>query len=278
MNYLYAPHLSQSKFLIFTPAQKFASEINNDFYTIIFNRGKDYEIILDGLPFTIQKNAILTFTPSDHFVIERPNENLIMFRFNDGFYCVEKHDKEVGCAGYIFYGSSNISSILLDEDEQRKFSLLLEMFEEEFQNQDNIQGEMLTVLLKRLIIKCTRLARKQQYGESEESSTISIIRHFNILVQLNFKTEHAVNFYAKQLNISAKRLSKILLDAKQPSPISLIHSRIMTEARRQILISDKSIKEIAYELNFTDIQTFSRFFKSKQGISPDNFKKRKIAN
>ncbi|HET9057832.1 MAG TPA: helix-turn-helix domain-containing protein [Chitinophagaceae bacterium] len=191
---------------------------------------------------------------------------------------MEKHDKEVSCIGYIFYGTANITTILLDQREQKKFEILFEMIVEEFQTKDNIQGEMLTILLKRLIIKCTRLARTQQYGDTPENATHSIIRQFNILVEINFKTEHAVNFYAKQLNIAAKSLTNIFSTAKLPNPLTVIHNRLLTEARRQILFSDKPIKEIAYELNFTDIQSFSRFFKSKQGVSPINFKKSKIDN
>ncbi len=278
MNYLYSTNLAFAKFLLFTPKQQFTTTINNDFYTIIYNTGEDYTLTIDGIPFTIKQNSIITLTPSHHFTIKKESKTLNILRFNENFYCVEKHDKEVSCIGYIFYGSSNITTISLDQEEQKKFGLLIEMLEEEFKNKDNIQGEMLTILLKRLIIKCTRLARKQQYGEKAESSNHNIIRQFNILVEIFFKTEHTVSFYANQLGTSAKRLSNILLAAKLPSPIALIHNRLLMEARRQILFSDKSIKEITYGLNFTDIQTFSRFFKSKQGVSPVNFKKGKTDN
>ena len=36
--------------------------------------------------------------------------------------------------------------------------------------------------------------------------------------------------------------------------------------------TDKAIKEIAYDLGFEDIQTFSRFFKKQESISPINFR------
>lgn len=235
-------------------------------------------MLIDGIDFTLKRNSILTLTPSHRFSILKGNANLLLLQFNESFYCVEKHDREVSCIGYIFYGSSNIKAILLSREEQKKFSLLIEIIEEEFQNKDNIQGEMLTVLLKRLIIKCTRLARKQHYGEIAEESNHSIVRQFNILVEVNFKEQHTVKFYADNLNLSPKNLSKILSGARQPNPIALIHKRLLVEASRQILYSNKTIKEIAYELNFTDVQTFSRFFKLKQGISPQNFRQGKTAN
>jgi AraC family transcriptional activator of pobA len=46
----------------------------------------------------------------------------------------------------------------------------------------------------------------------------------------------------------------------------------MIHARRQINYTNLSIKEIAYELGYDDIQTFSRFFKSKEGMSPMQYR------
>jgi AraC-like DNA-binding protein len=48
----------------------------------------------------------------------------------------------------------------------------------------------------------------------------------------------------------------------------------MLHARRQIVYTKLSIKEIAYGLGFEDIQTFSRFFKNRQGISPIQYREK----
>jgi AraC-like DNA-binding protein len=47
----------------------------------------------------------------------------------------------------------------------------------------------------------------------------------------------------------------------------------MLEARRLLRYSNISIKEIAYEIGYEDIQSFSRFFKRMEGVSPSEFKK-----
>jgi AraC-like DNA-binding protein len=49
----------------------------------------------------------------------------------------------------------------------------------------------------------------------------------------------------------------------------------MLEAKRLLIYSTKRIKEIAYEVGFEDIQTFSRFFKRNEGISPSKYKETK---
>ncbi len=46
----------------------------------------------------------------------------------------------------------------------------------------------------------------------------------------------------------------------------------MLEARRLLRYSDLQIQEVAYEIGYDDIQTFSRFFKKQEGVSPSEFK------
>jgi AraC-like DNA-binding protein len=54
----------------------------------------------------------------------------------------------------------------------------------------------------------------------------------------------------------------------------VIHDRIHIEAKRQLLFTQKIVKEIAFELGFEDITSFSRFFKNKEGQSPKEFREK----
>ncbi|NPA08854.1 MAG: helix-turn-helix domain-containing protein, partial [Chlorobi bacterium] len=51
--------------------------------------------------------------------------------------------------------------------------------------------------------------------------------------------------------------------------------RIFLEAKRLLLFTDKSVKEITYELGFEDVSYFSNFFKRLSGNTPVSFKKKK---
>jgi AraC-like DNA-binding protein len=44
------------------------------------------------------------------------------------------------------------------------------------------------------------------------------------------------------------------------------------EAKRLLIYTDKSTKEIAYELGFEEVAHFSRFFKKQIGQAPTEFK------
>jgi AraC family transcriptional regulator, transcriptional activator of pobA len=163
--------------------------------------------------------------------------------------------------------------ITLDKDAQQKLQLLLHVFEEELKTSDNIQNEMLLVLLKRLIIVVTKLARSEYIpGKDLQDDKFHIIRRFNLLVEANFRAEHAVSYYADRLNKSPKTLSNLFALYNHKTPLQVIQERIIIEARRLLAYTDKSAKQITFELGFEDSAYFNNFFKRHTGFSPLEFR------
>ena len=115
-----------------------------------------------------------------------------------------------------------------------------------------------------------------------ENRDFDIVREFNFLVETHFKSIHSVTQYAELLHKSPKTISNLFRKFNSKSPLQFIQERKMLEAKRLLTYTTKQIKEIAYDLGFEDIQTFSRFFKRNEGISPSKYKEtsqlRKIAN
>lgn len=91
--------------------------------------------------------------------------SIIAWQFDREFYCIVDQDKEVSCAGFLFYGSAQKMFISLDQRNLRHVELSLELFRDEFETPDNTQGEMMQVLLKWLIIIVTRLAKDRYIPE-----------------------------------------------------------------------------------------------------------------
>jgi len=130
------------------------------FYTFIQNLGKEAELIVDNVPFILQSNCIISLTPDQYFSCKQI-ENCNVYQFNRDFYCIKDHDKELNCMGVIFHSNTQIPIAFLDTDERTRFHTIYIDLLEEFENKDSIQAEMLRVLLKNLIIRTTRLIKKQ---------------------------------------------------------------------------------------------------------------------
>ncbi len=242
-------------------------------YIIFWNLDQSREIYIDGIKKCINADEVVCVTP--HQTIEIPKEaegGFRAFLFNRAFYCIHENDNEVSCEGLLFYGSSATSRLSLTGEEKQSFETLFSVFKEELENKDSIQGEMLRMLLKRLIIKCTRLAKKQTLPDDPLNSHLEIIRKFNLLVEQNFREKRQVKDYAEMLFKSPKTLSHIFEQSYHLTPLQVIQQRVELEARRLLLQTEKTVQEIGFMLGFTEPATFSRFFKNKTGVSPHHFR------
>ena len=74
------------------------------------------------------------------------------------------------------------------------------------------------------------------------------------------------------LNISAKALAKITKTYFNKTLTDLISERIIIEAKRELYLTNKPVKEIAYQLGYEDEHYFSRFFKNNADISPQLYR------
>jgi AraC family transcriptional regulator, transcriptional activator of pobA len=243
----------------------------NKYFTIAWNPGESQTVTIDGAEFEFPANSLLTLLFNQSFSFEN-SAGIIAWQFNREFYCIIDHDSEVSCVGFLF-NSVDHMFVRLNDQAQQKLQLLSDVFIEEFRTSDQIQNEMLLVLLKRLIIYTTRLARTGHVPEKKiPDEKFHTVRKFNLLVEKNFKSEHSVSYYAQQLCKSPKTLSNLFALFNQKTPSQIIQERITMEAKRLLSYTDQSIKHITFELGFEDLPYFSNFFKKNTGISPANFR------
>jgi AraC family transcriptional activator of pobA len=254
--------------------------VENCLTVLWFTQSNQNKLIIDGDEFVFSKNEIVFLTEFHKLSIEKL-ENVKLLRFNRSFYCILDNDIEVGCKGVLFFGASQLPIITIPKEDIEKFETLWKMFTLEMHSPDNLQRDMLQMMLKRYLILCTRIYKlKMQYPIENRDS--DVVREFNFLVETHFKSIHSVTEYAELLHKSPKTISNIFRKHNSKSPLQFIHDRKMLEAKRLLIYTTKRIKEIAFEVGFEDIQTFSRFFKRNEGISPSKYKETrqlsKIAN
>lgn len=94
------------------------------------------------------------------------------------------------------------------------------------------------------------------------------------LVERHFAQEKEVLFYARKVSLSSRRLNEISVSTTGKTVKQLIIGRLITEAKRLIYIENLSLKEIAYQLGYNDPAYFSRIFKKKTGLTPEEFRSR----
>ncbi|EAR02934.1 helix-turn-helix domain-containing protein [Maribacter sp. HTCC2170] len=247
--------------------------INSGNISVLWNRNSTVtEIEVDNVIVRLRPNQLITTTYLQHISYDNSKLPLTAFLFNREFYCISDHDSEVSCNGILFFGTQDLPIITIPKEQERKFNTLYEVFEDEFSTPDKIQGDMLQMLLKRLIIICTRLAKNQLIVKELNNEQLDIVRKFNVLVDTHYKTKRKVSDYADLLFKSPKTLSNLFALYNQKSPQQIIQERLMLEAKRLLHFTEKQNQEIAYELGFNDPAHFSRFFKKMTSSSPSQYR------
>lgn len=108
--------------------------------------------------------------------------------------------------------------------------------------------------------------------ENTEKKLPLLLQQFYELVDDYFTTNRSVSFYAEKLSITANHLSFLCKQHADESAKDIIDNRILLEAKRLLLGSRFSIKEIGYKLGFSGMSQFSTFIKLKTGYNPKKFK------
>ena len=249
-----------------------------DLYKILWSQTGEKQIQVDGYNLDLAENDLIFCTPMNVMEISMESRGLLAVVFNKEFFCIQTNDEQVSCNGFLFFGSSQPQKIQLADSESRRFENLINLFKEDLSIKDNLQGEMLRSLLKRLLILSTRMAKTDLPEPTISNVHMNIIREYNLLVEKHFREMHQVKDYADLLFKSPKTLSNLFPKFSEKSPLMVINDRILLEAKRLLLYSDKSTDEIATELGYLDSGHFSKFFKRHVGSSPTVFKKNKTVN
>ncbi len=249
------------------------SEIINQFRILWIREGSaKYQI--DFKKFEVDKEIILFLSPGQVFQIETEHiKKANILSFQKDFYCIEMHDSEVSCNGLFFFNIYNLPYLSLLPEESAELRVVYNQLKKEIQNPGAVHSDLLKTYLKLFLIQTVRIRKEKQ---SQQFVMIGVdndfYREFSQLVEKNYRQKHAVADYADLLNLTPKALTKKLQKITNVSPSIVIQERVLLEAKRELIYSNKSIKEIAFGLGFSDPAYFSRFFTKHTTESPLSFR------
>lgn len=101
-----------------------------------------------------------------------------------------------------------------------------------------------------------------------------ITRSFKMMLEQHFTTFKRPSDYAEKLSISTTYLYECVKKTTGLSVAQHIEQRVVLEAKRLLYYSDRSVKEIAAELGFSDYPYFTRLFAKVTGGTALAFRKK----
>lgn len=111
-------------------------------------------------------------------------------------------------------------------------------------------------------------------GSTEDKRMTTLFQ----LLQAHYKEERDAGFYARRIGLTPKRINEILRERMGTTISQLLYHLLLIEAKRELFHQERSIKEIAYELGFSEQSYFARFFKKHTGVTPEQFRTQSAAD
>lgn len=109
-------------------------------------------------------------------------------------------------------------------------------------------------------------------GAAATSPDAELVGRFRAQIEHRFRAHDPLDAYGQALGVSAARLSRACRRVTGKAPLTLVHERLMLEARRGLTFSVMSVSQLAGSLGFSDAAYFSRFFQKRMGMAPSAYR------
>lgn len=144
----------------------------------------------------------------------------------------------------------------------------------EWHTPSTTQSAMGMSLLTSLLLHIARIGGRVNEPQTYEvcSRKTTQVNKFLALVEAHFRQRLEVSDYAQHMGMSAGHLSRLCRATLGMSSMDVINRRVIQEAQRELVYTDKTIKQLAAALGFNDEAYFTRFFHKHVGVSPTQFR------
>jgi AraC-like DNA-binding protein len=179
---------------------------------------------------------------------------------------------------YAFWDyAANESLFLSDQEEDIIVHLIQNIHRETHANLDQFSKQIIISQLESLLNYADRFYSRQ-FVTREQANHQLLARLEKVLTQYLASGQPAtlglptVQHMADLLHVSPKYLSSLLRLHTGQNTQHYLHEKLIERAKERLSTTELSVGEIAYELGFEHVQSFSRLFKAKTQLSPVAFK------
>ncbi|MBJ2124414.1 MULTISPECIES: AraC family transcriptional regulator [unclassified Flavobacterium] len=247
----------------------------NNYFTIIIITSGEGLAKVDLSEYSFQENTLFAFYPYQPFMLasEKPLTG-ISIQFHHDFFCIYKHHKEIASNGILFNNVYQQPFIFLDQNNKQTLLNIVKEIVNELKMEALRKDEVLVSYLKIFLVFATRIKLEQQSIKEVNitDKQLFIVQNLRNAIEDNFRTKHSASEYADMLHVTPVVLARAAKNHFNMTLSDLITERIIVEAKRELYLTNKTVKEIAYELGYDDEYYFSRVFKGKTDISPQLYR------
>ncbi len=239
----------------------------NYFFVYIEKGSLTHKVDLYDL--TITNGQLFFVLPNQiHSVISKKNDDIECFKMSFDQNCLSLLPKQFS----FLINPLNSQIISFESDSRQRVKVLFEMLNK-ILNSENEQkdAEIILAHLNSILTELNNAYFKSVAKEKPEHNKLSKYIEFKIAVETHLTEQHSIHTIADNLSVTTNNLYNIVKEFSGVSPKEFITNRLILEAQRKLFYSVTSVKELAYELGFSDPDYFSKLFKKNTGKSVTQF-------
>ncbi len=240
------------------------------YYMLVFTKRSTGRHWVDAMPYLRKDRTLYFSSPSQVLVKEEPTPFWgTRLQFTNEFLALQQNAALRHLP--LIQNPQNGHELLLTAADEAVVDDLLAKLAAEHRRPGEWQHQMLSAYLTVLLTYLSRLYTEQFPG-GEPSADQRLLRTYQASIEENFRELHEVGAYAELLHISAGHLSEVVKVQSGKSAIKHLHERLVLEAKRLLFYTPQSLKELAFDLGFSDASYFNRFFKRETGLTPAEYR------
>lgn len=227
--------------------------------------GENNTYSIDFEDYTISDDEIVIIYPGQIVMLDiHDKEGYLFVIDNESFFDINQHLQSDYLNGY----SSNVF-VKPDDETKEVLNKLMPLIIKEYDNHNRIK--LMKSYMEAFLF---HLSASFENSERSKSMPDRLIVELLRLADTHFISERETDFYANKLGLSNKRVNEIFAKGTGKTIKQYLHERLLFEMKKEIRLGTRSLKEIAFDLGFSEPAYFTRFFKQQTGMTPSEFREK----
>lgn len=245
----------------------------HSFYEILWTEKGESRQIIDYNEYVVKPHSLFFISPNQvhHFEEWKPLSGGTIL-FTEDFFLLNRSNKDTLFELSFLDNLYSNPCIEFSKESFAEISILIDQIIAEQKRQDR-NASIIQAYLHILLARVQRHIDTINVSVSSKKYLIRF-KQFKQVLEEHFWENKTANFYAEHLHITPHHLNLICKATTNHTATEIIRGRTILEAKRLLTFTDKTIAEIAFELNFTDGSYFAKTFKSFTDQTPQDFKRK----
>lgn len=251
------------------------SNDNNSVYTILLTLEKEGSILLNQTKVDIPAFHIVFISPGSVISFPKDSRDMELLQFTSLFYSRSERDSAFLQSHAVFPLAGYVSYPLREEIRPYILYILNALYNASANMSDQMHFYLVHNMVEHVMIQYAIQNQSDTKNAFIEDADHIIATKFKQIIPNYIRKNRTVSFYADELNITTRRLSKATQNVLGKSPKDILTDFVVNEFKWKLIYTDLTIKEIGREYGFLDENNFSSFFQKEVGIRPSSFRKNK---